>query len=104
MGRWVAIVAVAGAAVSAPARAQELEEPAEPPLDAPLEEPAEPPLELPPEPPVTVCEGRTVRAIEVDGARRVDADDVRAALSLRRGEVCSDQAVQADARALWALD
>src|SRR5688500_1322951 len=80
MARWVAIVAAAGAAVSGMVRAQPLEAPA------------------------TVCDGRTVRAIAVEGTRRVEPDDVRAAISLRRGEVCTDEAVQADARTLWALD
>ena len=53
--------------------------------------------------PHTICEGKTITAITVSGARRVDPDDVRATMKLHRGSTCEDAAVTRDARALWDL-
>ena len=53
--------------------------------------------------PRTVCEGRRIQAIEVEGNGRVSADDVRASMKLRAGMPCSDTEVARDAHALWDL-
>ncbi|NOY94721.1 MAG: outer membrane protein assembly factor BamA [Deltaproteobacteria bacterium] len=49
----------------------------------------------------TLCHGRMIRRIDVEGTHRVEADDVRATLRLRRGLPCTDAEVARDARALW---
>ncbi|MCB9602372.1 MAG: outer membrane protein assembly factor BamA [Sandaracinus sp.] len=56
-----------------------------------------------PEEPRTVCHGRMIRNVRVEGARRVEADDVRASMRLRRGLPCTDEELARDARALWDL-
>jgi len=43
-----------------------------------------------PEQPRTICHGRMIREVRVEGARRVEADDVRASMRLRRGLPCTD--------------
>ena len=53
--------------------------------------------------PRTSCHGKQIRRIAVIGARRVDPDDVRATMKLRRGDTCTDPAVTRDARALWNM-
>ncbi len=53
--------------------------------------------------PRTSCHGKEIRRIAVIGARRVDPDDVRVTMKLRRGSICTDPAVTRDARALWNM-
>ena len=53
--------------------------------------------------PRTSCHGKEIRRIVVVGARRVDPEDVRATMKLRRGSTCTDPAVTRDARALWNM-
>lgn len=53
--------------------------------------------------PQTLCEGRTIRLIKVRGTRRVDQDDVRATMKLKRGDTCTDVAISRDAQALWDM-
>ncbi len=53
--------------------------------------------------PRTSCHGKEIRRIVVVGARRVDPDDVRATMKLRRGSTCMDPAVTRDAKALWNM-
>lgn len=53
--------------------------------------------------PRTLCHGRMIREVRVEGARRVDADDVRATMRSRRGLPCTDEELARDARALWDL-
>ena len=53
--------------------------------------------------PRTSCHGKEIRRIVVVGARRVDPDDVRATMKLRRGDTCTDPAVTRDAKALWNM-
>lgn len=51
----------------------------------------------------TVCEGRSVRRIQVEGHGRVSADDIRATIRLRPGLPCTDAEVARDVRALWDM-
>lgn len=51
----------------------------------------------------TVCHGKTVGDIQVEGSRRVDAADIRATMRLRPGLPCTDTEVSRDARAIWDL-
>jgi outer membrane protein assembly factor BamA len=53
--------------------------------------------------PRTSCHGKEIRRIVVIGARRVDPDDVRATMKLRRGDICLDSAITRDAKALWNM-
>ncbi|MGB9341630.1 MAG: POTRA domain-containing protein, partial [Polyangiales bacterium] len=53
--------------------------------------------------PRTSCHGKEIRRIVVIGARRVDPDDVRVTMKLRKGSTCTDPAVTRDARALWNM-
>jgi len=53
--------------------------------------------------PRTSCHGKEIRRIVVVGARRVDPDDVRITMKLRRGSTCTDPAVTRDAKALWNM-
>jgi outer membrane protein insertion porin family len=53
--------------------------------------------------PRTSCHDKEIRRVVVVGARRVDPDDVRATMKLRRGSTCTDPAVTRDARALWNM-
>jgi outer membrane protein insertion porin family len=53
--------------------------------------------------PRTSCHGKEIRRIVVIGARRVDPDDVRVTMKLRRGSTCTDPAVTRDAKALWNM-
>ncbi|MBW2213207.1 MAG: outer membrane protein assembly factor BamA [Deltaproteobacteria bacterium] len=53
--------------------------------------------------PRTSCHGKEIRRVVVVGARRVDPDDVRATMKLRRGSTCTDPAVTRDAKALWNM-
>lgn len=54
--------------------------------------------------PRTICHGRTIRRLRVEGARRVEEDDVLASMSLRPGVPCTDREIAEDARALWDLN
>jgi outer membrane protein insertion porin family len=83
---------------------------AEPGAEAPSGEPGEPAAELPKRAegpsvlvPRTVCEGKRIKAIEVDGNGRVSGDDVRASMKLKAGMICTDAEISRDARALWEL-
>jgi outer membrane protein insertion porin family len=51
----------------------------------------------------TVCEGRTVRNIRIEGQGRVSADDIKATIRLRSGLPCTDSEVARDVRALWDM-
>src|SRR5690606_28018039 len=53
--------------------------------------------------PTTLCQGRNIRKITVEGARRVEDDDVLATMSLRVGVPCTDPEITADAESLWDL-
>jgi len=53
--------------------------------------------------PRTSCHGKEIRRIVVVGARRVDPEDVKATMKLRRGDTCTDPAVTRDAKALWNM-
>ena len=53
--------------------------------------------------PRTSCHDKEIRRVVVVGARRVDPDDVRATMKLRRGSTCTDPAVTRDAKALWNM-
>jgi len=53
--------------------------------------------------PRTSCHGKEIRRISVVGARRVDPEDVRATMKLRKGDTCLDSAVTRDAKALWDM-
>ena len=53
--------------------------------------------------PRTSCHGKEIRRVVVVGARRVDPDDVRVTMKLRRGSTCTDPAVTRDAKALWNM-
>src|SRR5690606_18188526 len=46
---------------------------------------------------------RNIRKITVEGARRVEDDDVLATMSLRVGVPCTDPEITADAESLWDL-
>lgn len=61
------------------------------------------PQETAPQVPGTLCQGRRIRDIRVEGARRVDPDDVRATMRLRRELPCTDTEIARDARAIWDL-
>lgn len=51
----------------------------------------------------TPCHGRRVRRVRVLGNRRVGDEDVLASVRSRAGQVCTDERVAEDARALWDL-
>ncbi|UJR79150.1 outer membrane protein assembly factor BamA [Sandaracinus amylolyticus] len=53
--------------------------------------------------PRTLCHGRRIRRVRVLGNRRVGDDDVLASVRSRAGNVCTDDRVADDARALWDL-
>ena len=53
--------------------------------------------------PRTSCHSKEIRRVVVVGARRVDPEDVRATMKLRRGSTCTDPAVTRDAKALWNM-
>lgn len=105
------------ALASAPARAQEGDDPAEEgegdvedaaAEEEPAEEPeAEAEEEYTPAEdvdisvPRTVCHGRRVRRIRIRGNRRVSDDDVLSTVRLRASGACTDEAVSRDAQALW---
>ncbi|MEM1413673.1 MAG: outer membrane protein assembly factor BamA [Myxococcota bacterium] len=57
----------------------------------------------PPPTPGTICQGRQIREIRVEGARRVLPDDIRASIPLRRGLPCADDEVARAAQELWDL-
>jgi outer membrane protein insertion porin family len=85
-------------------------QPARPPDPLPVEDPDEGDPYQPVEDtdaavrvPRTSCHGKEIRRIVVIGARRVDPDDVRATMKLRRGDTCTDPAVTRDAKALWNM-
>ncbi len=70
--------------------------------DATEDEPYEP-ATAGPRTPHTICHGRMIRRIRVVGSRRVEADDIRATMRLRRGLPCTDDEVARDAHALWDM-
>ncbi len=51
----------------------------------------------------TVCDGRGVVRITIEGNERTVPEDVLGAVRLRVGDVCHDTAVSRDARAVWDL-
>jgi outer membrane protein insertion porin family len=53
--------------------------------------------------PKTSCHGKEIRRIVVVGARRVDPDDVKATMRLKKGDICRDSEVTRDAKALWGM-
>lgn len=53
--------------------------------------------------PRTLCHGKRIRRVRVLGNRRVGDEDVLASVRSRAGQVCADDRVAEDARALWAL-
>jgi len=53
--------------------------------------------------PETICEGKRVARIDIQGQGRVSADDIRSTLKLKEGAPCSDSEVTRDAQALWDL-
>jgi outer membrane protein insertion porin family len=53
--------------------------------------------------PRTLCHGRRIRRVRVLGNRRVGDEDVLAQVRSRAGQVCTDDRVADDARALWGL-
>jgi outer membrane protein insertion porin family len=53
--------------------------------------------------PKTICEGRRINEIRVQGHGRVAADDIRATMKLRPGVPCTDAEVTKDVRAIWNL-
>jgi outer membrane protein insertion porin family len=53
--------------------------------------------------PATICEGKRIGRIEVQGQGRVSADDIRSTLKLKEGLPCVDAEVTRDAQALWDL-
>ena len=53
--------------------------------------------------PATVCQGKKIVRLEVQGQGRVSADDIRATIRLRKGLPCTDGEVTRDVRALWDM-
>lgn len=80
-------------------------EAAEPEQAEPEEAEPEPPAKTAPTVlvPRTACDGKKIKAIEVEGQGRVTRDDVLATMKLRVGVPCSDTEVASDAKALWDL-
>ncbi len=67
---------------------------------------ADPEAGLDPEPPAlpqTLCDGMDIRNLHVTGTHRVSEQDVRATLTLKAGDLCTDARVTRDAKALWQL-
>ena len=83
-------------------RLEEEEEEEEPSLEDDLGERYEP-QDQGPQTPRTLCHGRRIREIRVEGARRVEEDDIQATMQLRRSIPCTDEEVARGARALWEL-
>lgn len=114
---------LAGWYLATDARAQTGEEA---PADAPSESPAAPAEPAAPASPATptaegeegeeaapdvpsamprsICHGKVIRGISIEGVHRVDPDDVLGEMRLRVGAVCSDDDVARDARTLWNQD
>jgi len=74
------------------------------------EEPPEPPSTYDPDEeatgptvPRTVCHGRRIRRIRIEGNQRVAEGDVLATIELSAGGPCDDPQVGRDAQALWNL-
>lgn len=98
------VLTLAASLVPLLARAQRPEEPEE--VEIPQESPAERTPYTPPaglQQPRTVCHGRTVRHLDVEGGRRVAEDDIRATMEIEAGGPCSDPEITRDAQALWDL-
>lgn len=53
--------------------------------------------------PRTICHGRRIRRVRVLGNRRVGDEDVLASVRSRAGQVCTEERIHDDARALWDL-
>lgn len=103
----LAFAVVAGWYLATDARAQ-TEPPAAP--SAPAASPAAadeaeaPTPDVPSAMPRSICHGKTIRGISIEGVRRVDPDDILGEMRLRVGSVCSDDDVARDARTLWNQD
>lgn len=69
--------------------------------DAAALEPAAPPPAT--TGPTTICEGRTIKQIQVQGHGRVSDEDILATIRLRAGLPCTDAEVTRDAKAIWDL-
>ncbi len=53
--------------------------------------------------PHTLCEGRIIKRIKVQGQRRVAEEDILASLELSAGQACKDESVAQEVRSLWNL-
>ncbi len=53
--------------------------------------------------PHTLCEGKRIRHIEVQGNRRVGSGDIIATMQLHGGVPCTDSEIARDAQALWEM-
>ncbi len=93
-------LAATASAQDPPAEPDEEAQPAEPPQN-PYEPSTEPSTSI--QLPQTLCQGRKIRRVKVKGTRRVDQDDVRATMKLKRGDTCTDAAITRDARSLWDM-
>lgn len=91
------------AAGEAALQEEEAEQEAEPEPEEELEEEPYQPSTEGPSTPRTMCHGRMIRRIRVDGSRRVEPDDIRATMRLRRTLPCTDEEIARDARALWDM-
>jgi uncharacterized small protein (DUF1192 family) len=70
--------------------------------------PAEPgaeytPTESLPNRPKTLCQGRNIRQITVEGNLRVATEDLLATMRLRRGVPCADPDVTRDVNSIWDM-
>lgn len=91
--------------VAGPAEASPTPNVAIEPAAAPPAEPATAPAEEAPGPgvPRTICEGKTIAKLTIEGQGRVSADDILATIRLRQGMPCTDGEVTRDVRALWDM-
>ena len=53
--------------------------------------------------PRTLCDGKEIAGIKVQGAERVDPEDILATMKLRPGSQCTDVGATRDARKLWDM-
>lgn len=77
--------------------------PAEPPPGAEPAPGAAPPKPTGPGVPTTICEGKTIKRIDVVGQGRVSKDDILATIRLRSGMPCTDAEISRDVQALWDM-
>lgn len=54
--------------------------------------------------PRSICHGRRVVSLAIEGLQRVDSEDVLGDLATHEGRICSDDEVHRDVRELWAQD